>query len=350
MDCSSLLFLVFHSWRTRVPLFILVFSPLILGSSLCFSGCVQGGVSSEYDCSDGTDNDGDGLTDCEDPDCVNDPACKEGEEEICDNNVDDDGDGLTDCDDPHCVDDPVCTGEEICENGIDDDGDGFSDCEDPHCADDPACIDEETNCNNGIDDDGDGLTDCEDPDCAQDPACQAGDLSCKGVRYCYSCCPNSDQTCHDTCYAEGTLQAKEALDALQACIDGNCSTQCAGGTPQDCESCVNSSCAFHLGQCDWEPSGTGICMDLYNCVAVCPSPTKDHSGNAAVCPTNEGLICYQDCYSAADEDAVNKMLAWLYCMENKCYDECYGPDSSGQDCQDCYLVECSAETSACQND
>ncbi|WP_020539173.1 M43 family zinc metalloprotease [Lewinella cohaerens] len=71
------------------------------------------------DCTNGIDDDGDGLADCEDPDC----DC----EEICDNGTDDDGDGLIDCDDPDLADDCCCyvppvleLGEDIvvCENGV----------------------------------------------------------------------------------------------------------------------------------------------------------------------------------------------------------------------------------------
>jgi len=54
--------------------------------------------------------------------------------EICDNTLDDDGDGLVDCEDPDCE----CI--EICDNGIDDDQDGLPDCEDPDCACTDACL------------------------------------------------------------------------------------------------------------------------------------------------------------------------------------------------------------------
>lgn len=49
--------------------------------------------------------------------------------EICNNGVDDDGDGLTDEEDPDCSG----RSEEICDNGVDDDGDGLVDEEDPDC-------------------------------------------------------------------------------------------------------------------------------------------------------------------------------------------------------------------------
>ncbi len=54
------------------------------------------------DCGASGDEDGDGLADCEDPDCVD--LCMED----CGNELDDDGDGLTDCEDPECVGDGAC--------------------------------------------------------------------------------------------------------------------------------------------------------------------------------------------------------------------------------------------------
>ncbi len=63
--------------------------------------------------------------------------------EICDNGSDDDGDGMVDCNDPECnggLGGPVigdCGGEFDCTNGVDDDGDGFIDYYDGDCFDDP---------------------------------------------------------------------------------------------------------------------------------------------------------------------------------------------------------------------
>jgi hypothetical protein len=55
--------------------------------------------------------------------------------EGCTNGADDDGDGLADCEDPDCVD--ACA--EDCANGLDDDADGAIDCSDDECAGDAAC-------------------------------------------------------------------------------------------------------------------------------------------------------------------------------------------------------------------
>jgi hypothetical protein len=69
-------------------------------------------LGSELLCSNGLDDDADGLTDCEDPDCMGDPACTD---EICDDGVDNDADTLVDCDDPDCAGDPAC-GDGWCED------------------------------------------------------------------------------------------------------------------------------------------------------------------------------------------------------------------------------------------
>ncbi len=87
-----------------------------------------------------------------DAQCYYDPRCEAGTNcsvsppsEICDNGLDDDLDGLTDCDDPDCDSDPACSGtvcipsHEDCDNGIDDDCDNRIDCADLDCASAPNC-------------------------------------------------------------------------------------------------------------------------------------------------------------------------------------------------------------------
>ncbi|MFH1465390.1 MAG: putative metal-binding motif-containing protein [Pseudomonadota bacterium] len=52
--------------------------------------------------------------------------------EICDSGSDEDADGLVDCEDADCFDAPACL-EAACSDGLDDDGDGLTDCEDDDC-------------------------------------------------------------------------------------------------------------------------------------------------------------------------------------------------------------------------
>jgi len=77
-----------------------------------FSKCFQANILVE-DCTNGTDDDGDALVDCQDPDCVSDPACAPSGAEICNNGVDDDADGLVDCGDPDCATNAICVARDL---------------------------------------------------------------------------------------------------------------------------------------------------------------------------------------------------------------------------------------------
>jgi hypothetical protein len=70
---------------------------------------------SEVDCADGVDNEGDGRTDCADPECFGQPDCVES---ACANGRDDDRDGLTDCADPDCAPLPACAPGASCGSAI----------------------------------------------------------------------------------------------------------------------------------------------------------------------------------------------------------------------------------------
>jgi hypothetical protein len=157
------------------------------GTGVCWPGTLT-------ECSDGSDNDGDGLVDTADPDCTSASDPSE-HPERCGDGIDNDGDHLTDY-----PNDPGCTSREdtdeadpatlpACSNGMDDDGDGTADylmgAGDPGCS--SASDDSERNpsgpqCDNGRDDDGDTHTDFpDDPECSGPrddnegtPACSNG--------------------------------------------------------------------------------------------------------------------------------------------------------------------------------
>ncbi|MEM4271468.1 MAG: LamG-like jellyroll fold domain-containing protein [Candidatus Pacearchaeota archaeon] len=185
-------------------------------------------------CTDTIDNDGDGIVDCADSDCADDPACApsqgcgngivEGSEQ-CDfganngqygyccsasctyqplstycprtgNNYANHCNGYG-----NCVCNPVQSPETSCSDGYDNDCDGLVDSADSDCV----VIVQEI-CNNGIDDDYDTFTDCADSNCANDSNCQCveGKLcsswgDCRPTGNCYG----YPQTCH--CEGGGPL-------------------------------------------------------------------------------------------------------------------------------------------------
>lgn len=87
-------------------------------------------------CEDGSDQDGDGLVDLDDPGCEGSSDAFETDASLaCDNGFDDDGDGLVDLDDPGCGWPGGSTESPACDDGIDNDGDGLVDYpEDPQCS------------------------------------------------------------------------------------------------------------------------------------------------------------------------------------------------------------------------
>jgi len=118
-------------------------------------------------CSDGVDNDRDGLVDCSDPDCIPLMNCLENNLLACNDLFDNDEDGLIDCNDPDCFAFRRCFEKgDLCNDGIDNDGDGLIDCLDDSCRESAQCIENNAfTCIDGIDNDNDGLTDCQEAVC-----------------------------------------------------------------------------------------------------------------------------------------------------------------------------------------
>ncbi|MGM0558930.1 MAG: PKD domain-containing protein, partial [Myxococcota bacterium] len=262
----------------------LAFLLLLLATTLLTVNCgsSQDTFPPESGCGDGTDDDEDGLVDCDDPDCANAPACQV---EHCYNLVDDDMDGSTDCDDDECSGVAVCYQRlEDCVNLVDDDGDGDVDCEDTDCANTSVCLDSGEDCTNGVDDDADGAIDCDDPDCELTSDCAPvaetcdngkdddgdGAIDCDDIDCAYSA----------TCLANGedcTNQLDDDGDGATDCQDTDCAhtKDCLRGgqsctiacvSNADCGvglDCYNGRCAENSCSClecgDGEVCGRGAC-------------------------------------------------------------------------------------------
>ncbi|MGL1901200.1 MAG: hypothetical protein OCC49_03615 [Fibrobacterales bacterium] len=128
-------------------------------------------------CTDGVDNDLNGLVDCYDPGCGSFDFCHGPHEETfeeCQDEVDNDEDGRIDCEDSSCRNFTLC--QEVMENtlkscsdGIDNDEDGVIDCDESACKSFIICNkpveNTEVQCKDGVDNDNNGATDCDDRKC-----------------------------------------------------------------------------------------------------------------------------------------------------------------------------------------
>ncbi|MFH2011067.1 MAG: DUF4215 domain-containing protein [bacterium] len=202
----------------------------------CLASCGNGVVEPGEECDDGNSASGDGCS----PICVLEPNPQP---EVCDNALDDDLDGLLDCADPDCANDPACNPSAVCGNGIVEAGEA---CDDGNtvagdgCA--PNCTIEnipnpETNCSDRVDNDGDGLVDCEDPDCANNSWCQAycGDGFVDPGEQCDDGNTTSGDGCDSSCMLEVSPELcsdgiDNDADGLVDCADPDCMNNPACGT------------------------------------------------------------------------------------------------------------------------
>ena len=204
-------------------------------------------TESGRECRDGQDNDGDGTTDCADPDCASSRMCGGG------------GTGGTGGTRPgQTPEDPNTESGRECRDGQDNDGDGIADCADPDCAASrmcggggtggtggtrPAQTPEDPNtesgreCRDGQDNDSDGVVDCADPDCAAvtqicgDPTCFTAGSAFTSAR----CCDTARSAQGDaTCWGGGYDFSRCCPRTLPPGADGPPTGGSPTGVTQDC--------------------------------------------------------------------------------------------------------------------
>jgi len=292
------------------------------GTQICdgdgfWGECVADNIPVVETCDDGLDNDCDGLVDCFDPDCSQDPAC--GPSTDCtpqDTQACDTGEfgvcaaGTETCDQygywGGCVQDEQSTSE-ICTDGLDNDCDDYLDCNDIDCYQDPACSSGGTYCGDDAvqspNDAGtggpnnDGYEECDGeagvpegyyctptcllevvgPECNIDADCEEGQICYENE--CYDPqCTDGDQDGYDA-YNEilcatgddcndgnGAINpgATEICDDIDNNCDGNvdegevCGTNgpyCGDGSCNGDESC--STCSLDCGSCGGGGGGGG---------------------------------------------------------------------------------------------
>ncbi len=139
-------------------------------------------ASAKFQCADGVDNDGDGVSDAQDPGCWTNPSnpasydANRPDESVattqCQDGIDNDGDGATDLIDFSCQNSRIKNDEanpkSQCQDGVDNDNDGATDLIDFSCQNNRQKNDEttpKTQCQDGIDNDNDGAVDLADFSC-----------------------------------------------------------------------------------------------------------------------------------------------------------------------------------------
>ncbi len=329
---------------------LLCSAPDNTGAATC-SVCPGPEAGGEVTCNDGKDNDCDGLVDCADADCADDAcgtngkvcngttmACgcsgnggtpEDGRELSCDDGFDNDCDGLSDCQDPDCAaqtcgaNGKTCNAQKSCVCG----GNGG------------AAQTAETTCNDGADNDCDGLVDCAETDCRPQgnqlgKVCDANKNTCSPPI-------NGVSTCSVCSGGGGVAQAVESYcfdnsdndcDGLTDCQDPDCTgtlcsatgklctatftCECAGGSPE-------TNCADGLdNDCD----GTADCQD---------TDCRPASGSTRTCGPN-GMTC-----TAAGACGCSGNGGAAQTAETSCGD---GVDNDCDGFADCQDVQCRPTT------
>lgn len=257
-------------------------------------------------CSDGIDNDGDGLIDCDDPECPFTSAwcgedyglvpAPEGPEDsvyLCADRFDNDGNGQFDCGDDKCqaIAETCCLREfddASCSDGRDNDGNGFADCADfgcsrgayvTVCSSEWAAMGEDGRlaaCTDGKDNDNDGATDCADIDC-QTARKADGSALCEPLppeNTAAACTDGIDNDgngyvdCRDRACSRSTDDAVRMLCCPGGTIGGSEGAEgtCSDGIDNDCNSYTD---------CDDFACGSDP--------ACAPDPNQEDENTAAAC-------------------------------------------------------------------
>ncbi|MEI8254239.1 MAG: MopE-related protein [Deltaproteobacteria bacterium] len=283
------------------------------GSQGAFTLRISVGLPAEI-CTNGIDDNANGLIDCADPDCATSPSCvctptgTENSNAACSDGVDNDCDSAIDCADSGCAATTVCgacvpTGPESsngsCSDGVDNDCDAQIDCADPGCAMVPVCMPctptgpENTAavCADGRDNDCDSLIDCADPECASTLACcrptgpentaalcrDGRDNDCNGFVDCAdpacastpACCrPTSPENTAATCSDGRDNDCNGQID----CADAGCAAvpACCRLVPEVCTDGRDNNCNGLTDCADPACAGAPTCL---MCVPTSPRET-----------------------------------------------------------------------------
>jgi hypothetical protein len=337
-------------------------------------------------CTNGIDDDYNGLIDCEDPSCFyrstqcgeyvpNYPVDRhiENTVPICTDHIDNDENGKFDCADPNCgtIQNLCCSLEftdAFCSDGIDNDQNGFADCLDFGCKHGlyvSVCSERtDLTCGDGVDNDKDGKVDCQQSSCFAKKPCQAH--KCEVGEKCFASVENTFALCTDGNDNDGT--------GFADCNDANCCPMGANGCALTKIPGLAAFCGAAgvsginrlentLAQCqdgiDNDHDGYADCAD-FSCSSATSNPDKKITGYCAAIAEATYERCtngidddkngYADCGDfscSSPKDAKLQALMKPYCdavlerTPEKCND---GTDNDGNGYIDCADDNCSGSS------
>jgi hypothetical protein len=325
--------------------------PVVLGTvALVYGGCASGGAAGSERgralCFDGADNDGDGLTDCDDP------YCKIVCEEICTDAVDNDGDGFNGCEDPKCAGKSCYTPREICDNERDDDKDGIVDCADADCAQTSVCLPTPVEiCDNGLDDDGNAVADCVDPACTLAPNCEQCDNGLDDDGDAATDC--ADTECRALCglIERCATAGDEDEDGLSDCADPDCrwhdecisgcrvswGTTGVGGSTRFDDSCPATmicTCPGAPGCPTENPNPIDVIGDIVGVTELCNAPQTCKEGGG--CRPLDGTYTVRFVKATTfKDDPLNEPELFVEVNGQRISDV---EDTYELECDDCYTL------------
>ncbi|MDD5650137.1 MAG: putative metal-binding motif-containing protein [Candidatus Nanoarchaeia archaeon] len=288
-------------------------------------------ASTETSCNDKIDNNCNGLKDCLDNDCSNNPVCTG-----CIPTTEIPCDGI----------DQDCNGQDFLGTDLDKDEfkteGGF--CGEIDCNDNNANINPGATeiCTDNLDNDCDGLVDCNDPDCYADASCTVTPQQCSN-----EICPSYNNILLNR---EQSCRSETRCDCYYSITNSNCNS-CDGYTGgcsgfdniNDCQGLTTSEpnkCGFY---CTWDDT-TKICSNSNNCPDLDDDSICDSEDNCP--PISEKPLGW---YNPLREDINGNGIGDIcdpeiisncitlsedgkYCLE--------GPDQETLNCSDLFGISC----------